>query len=300
MDNHNGGPGPEGAREPFRHILSCPAFYRLGFFLANRIPRPILYSIADFVGDASRLRYKARDGNVRQNLLRAFPELPPGQIAALSKRIFRNYARSLVDFGRYRGMSPQDLDGEITRMDGVEHLEASLRSGKGIILVTGHVGNWELGGLYFVAKGLKINVVGLPDIAPGVNSLRDEYRKRFDVRTILLDGSPFATLEMMAALRGGEMVAMLVDRWGNGNGVEADFFGKPLRFPRGPFVLSRATGAMILPAFVVREGRSYIGTLDPPFVAEGRDDAPYARILARSLERIVKRYPDQWYNFERL
>jgi lauroyl/myristoyl acyltransferase len=287
-------------RKPFRHILSSPAFYRLGFFMANRVPRSILYSIADFVGDASRLRYEARNRNVRQNLLRAFPELPPGEIAALSKRIFRNFARSLVDFGRYRGMSPRDLDGEITRMDGSEHLDASLRAGKGTILVTGHVGNWELGGLYFVAKGMKIHVVGLPDAVPGVNSLRDEYRKRYDVRTILLDGSPFATLEMMAALRRGEMVAMLVDRWGNGNGVEADFFGKPLLIPRGPFVLSRATGATILPAFVVREGGSYIGILEKPFVAEEREDAPYARILARALERIITKYPEQWYNFERL
>ena len=285
--------------ESFRHILSSPFFYRLGFFMANRVPRPILYSLADFVGDASRIRYKARDENIRQNLRRAFPESSPPEIASLSKRIFRNYARSLVDFGRYRGLSPRELDGEISRVDGKEYVDPVRRAGKGIILVTGHVGNWELGGLYFVARGWKVNVVGLPDPAPEINSLRDEYRTRYDVRTILLDGSPFATLEMMAALRRGEMVAMLVDRWGNGNGVQADFFGGPLLLPRGPFVLSRATGAPILPAFVVREGGSYIGILDPPFVAEGPDDAPYARIVARSLEQIIKRFPDQWYNFER-
>ena len=285
--------------QSFRHVLSSPWFYRLGFFMANRIPRTILYSLADFVGDASRIRYKARDRNVRENLRRAFPESPPREIGGLSKRIFRNYARSLVDFGRYRGMPPSLLDGEITRMEGEEHIGTALRAGRGTLLVTGHIGNWELGGMYFVSKGLTLNVVGLPDIASEINDIRDEYRKRFDIRTILLDGSPFYTLEMMAALRRGEIVAMLVDRWQGGNGVRADFFGRPLLLPRGPFVLSRVTGAMILPGFVVRSEGSYIGVFDKPFVAEGRDDAPYARVVARSLEQIIMRFPDQWYNFER-
>jgi len=284
---------------PFRHVLANPYFYRLGFFMANRVPRPLLYSLADFVGDASRIRYGARDENVRHNLRSAFPEAAPREIASLSKRIFRNYARSLVDFGRYRGLSPREIEGEIARVDGAECIDPAARAGKGIVLVTGHVGNWELGGLYFVSRGWKVNVVGLPDAAPEIDSLRNEYRTRYDVRTILLDGSPFSALEMMAALRRGELVAMLVDRWGNGNAVRADLFGRPFFFPRGPFVLSRATGAPILPAFVVREGGSYVGILDEPFVAEERDDEPYARRVARSLERIVRKFPDQWYNFER-
>ncbi len=289
----------DGAAQSFRHVLSSPWFYRLGFSMANRIPRTILYSLADFVGDASRICYKARDRNVRENLRSAFPESPPREIEGLAKRIFRNYARSLVDFGRYRGMSPGKLEGEISGVEGGEHIDTALRAGRGILLVTGHIGNWELGGLYFVSKGLTLNVVGLPDIAPEINDIRETYRKRYDIRTILLDGTPFAALEMMAALRRGEVVAMLVDRWENGNGVQVDIFGKPRLLPRGPFVLSRATGAMILPGFVVRSGRSYIGIYEKPFMAEGRDDAPYARIVARSLEQIITRYPDQWYNFER-
>jgi lauroyl/myristoyl acyltransferase len=293
------GPDPVPAAHPFRHVLSRPSFYRLGFFMANRIPRPILYSTADFVGDASRICYRARERNVRENLRRAFPEAAPGDLDELAKRIFRNYARSLVDFGRYHGMTPDALRAEISRVDGVEHIERTVRSGRGAILVTGHIGNWELGGLYFVSRGLTLNVVGLPDIAPEINAIRDDYRKRYDIRTILLDGSPFSTLEMMAALRRGEVVAMLVDRWGNGNGVAAELFGKPHVFPRGPFVLSRATGATIVPGFVVRNGRSYLGVFEEPFVAESRDDAAYARIVARSLERVIREHPDQWYNFER-
>lgn len=286
-------------RDSFKHILSSPAFYRFGFFLANRIPSAALYAAADLVGDVSRARYKARDLNIRQNLQRVFPEYPLSEIADISKRLFRNYARTLVDYGRYRGMPLEEIGGEIPRFEGGEHIDDMFRSGEGTILVTGHVGNWELGGLFFVFKGMKVNVVTLPDNVSQINSIRAKYRAHHKIGTIVLDGSPFAMLEMMAALRRGEMVAMLLDRW-EGDGVRANFFGKSLLLPRGPFALSRATGAKILPAFVVREEHSndYRGILDPPFLADGLSDEVYARIVTKSLERIIKRYPDQWYNFE--
>jgi len=285
-------PGP-----PFRHVLSRPSFYRLGFAVAKRVPARILYRIADFVGEASYFRYQERGANVRGNLEKVFPERSSAEIAALARGTFRNFARYLVDYGRFHSAPSGELDGAIQELEGGEHQEEALRSGKGVILVTGHVGNWELGGNYFARMGIRVNVVTLPDNAPRIHAIREAYRGRYDIRTIVVDGTPFATLEMLSALRNGEMVAMLVDRWGSADGVKADFFGRPHSFPRGPFALSRATGAMILPAFIVRDGETYKGIAERPFVADGPDDEPYARRLAEALERIIRRFPDQWYNF---
>jgi KDO2-lipid IV(A) lauroyltransferase len=285
------------AGSSFRHALSRPAFYRLGFAAANRVPASILYGLADFAGEASYFRYRERGENVRRNLERAFPERSPAEIASLARRTFRNFARYLVDYARFRSASPGELDRTIPEIEGGSHAEEALRSEKGVILVTGHVGNWELGGLYFVRMGMRVNVVTLPDNAPRIHAIREAYRGRYDIRTIVVDGTPFATLEMLSALRNGEMVAMLVDRWGSADGVKADFFGRPHSFPRGPFALSRATGAMILPAFIVRDGETYKGIAERPFVADGPDDEPYARRLVEALERIIRRFPGQWYNF---
>jgi KDO2-lipid IV(A) lauroyltransferase len=92
------------------------------------------------------------------------------------------------------------------------------------------------------------------------------------------------------------VVALLVDRGSAEGGVAAPFFGRPRLFPLGPFALSRATGASVLPAFVVREGGGYKAIVEPPFVAAG-DPAPHAARVAEALERAIRRYPDQWYNF---
>ena len=281
----------------FRHFLSSPAFYRLGFSVANRIPAGILYSVADLVGDASLFRYRARGQNVRRNLARVFPGMPGEELSCLTRKVFRNYARYLVDYGRFHGMSPEEIDRTIPEVEGKGNIERILRSPGGTILVTGHIGNWELGALYFVRMGMKVNIVTIPDDAPQIHLIRENYRSRHNVRTIVMDGSPFTALEIMAALRRGEIVALLVDRSVTVNGVLADFFGRSHSFPRGPFALSRATGARILPAFIVREGNAYRGVVEPPFVADGDDDEPYACLVGQALERIIRRFPDQWYNF---
>lgn len=285
------------AETSFRHVLSTPVFYRLGFSVANRIPLGFLYSLADLVGDASFFRYKEKRESLRQNLVRVFPDMPAQEVHSLARRVFRNYARYLTDYGRFRGMSTERLDRTIPEIEGLENARGVLHSPKGTILVTGHIGNWELGALYFARMGLKVNVVVLPDNAPQIDAIRENYRSRYSIRTIAMDGSPFTALEIMTVLRRGEMVAMLVDRSGAAEGVEGEFFGKPHLFPRGPFLLSRATGAMILPAYIVRDGNGYRGLAEHPFVADGPGDGPYVRRLAESLERIIRRFPDQWYNF---
>lgn len=281
----------------FRHVLSTPAFYRIGFTVANRVPKGFLYLIADLIGEASFFRYKARGENVRRNLEGVFPGIAEREATSLVRRVFRNYARHLVDYGRFKGMSPESLDRAIREVEGIQNIETALQSQKGQILVTGHLGNWELGALYFARIGRKVNIVTLPDDAPQVDAIRESYRNRYDIHTIVMDGSPFTALEVLSALRRNEMVAMLVDRSREEEGVRVEFFGKPHYFPRGPFTLSRATGAVILPAFIVRDGNGYKGFVEPPFVAEETDDETCARRLARALESMISRFPDQWYNF---
>ena len=227
----------------------------------------------------------------------AFPRWSEREVEDLSKRIFRNFARNLVDYGRFDTITDEALDRLLPSAQNLHFLEESFSKGRGVILVTGHIGNWELGALFFARHGFKINVVTIPEGRERIDSIRGAYRMRQDIRTIVVDGSPFSSLEIVAALRRGEIVAMLVDRWEGADGVPAKFFGADRRFPRGPFVLSRATGAPVIPAFIVREGSIYRGVVDPPFFMEEPEDEPGARRVSESLERMIRTYPDQWYNF---
>ncbi len=286
-----------GQRKPFRHLLAAPWFYHLGFAAAQCIPTSLLYSVADFLGLATYLTCRAPVRSLRANLARAFPQASDRERSRLARRIFRNFARYLVDYGRFRWAPQEGLEAMIPVLEGRENLRDAFDADRGVILVTGHIGNWELGGLFFGHRGMKVNVVTLPDGSHQIDAIRNVYRGQYSIHTIVLDGSPFASLEMVAALKRGEMVAMLVDRWGKGDGVASAFFGGVHYLPRGPFVLSRVTGAPILPAFVVRDGTSYRGIVEPPFVVQQEEFGPYAAQISQALERLVRRYPDQWYNF---
>jgi len=261
------------------------------------LPRGFLFVLADLLADATHWTNAEPARNLRANLRSAFPRWTEREVEEVSKRIFRNFARNLVDYGRFHTITDEALDLLLPSVAHLHLLEESFAKGRGVILVTGHIGNWELGALFFGRSGHKINVVTIPEGSARIDSIRSAYRTRQNIRTIVIDKSPFSSLEIVAALRRGEIVAMLVDRWQGTDGVPAKFFGAERHFPRGPFVLSRATGAPIVPAFIVRDGNGYRGVVDPPFFVEEGGDEPGARRLGESLERVIRTYPDQWYNF---
>ncbi len=289
--------GEARAEKRFRHLLAVPSFYRLGFAAGRWVPAPVLYRVADLIAWGTYLTCRRQVGTVRDNLMRLLPEASPRERGRLAWRICRNYARYLVDYGRFRWAGGEGLDRALATLEGAEHMQRAFDAGRGVILVTGHVGNWELGGTFFGHQGVKVNVVTLPDGSPQIDALRGRYRERYAIRTIILDGSPFAPVELVAALKRRELVAMLVDRWEGPDGIPAPFLGGIQRLPRGPFALSRATGAPILPAFVVKDGRDYRAVIEPPFVVEQDELAGYAERVSRALERILRRYPEQWYLF---
>lgn len=285
------------AARAYRHGLARPSSYKVGYSLGKWLPRGFLFHLADLLADATYRANAEPARNLRANLQSAFPRRSEREIGELAKDIFRNFARNLVDYGRFHRLTDEALDRLLPSFQHLHFLEESYAKGKGVILVTGHIGNWEMGALFFGRHGFKINVVTIPEGSERIDSIRGAYRLRQNIRTIVVDGSPFSALEIIAALRRGEIVAMLVDRWDGTGGIPAKFFGEERRFPRGPFALSRATGAPILPAFIVREGSVYRGVVEPPFSVEDPEDESAARRVSESLERIVRTYPDQWYNF---
>ena len=281
----------------YRHGLARPSSYKIGYSLGKWVPRGALFVLADLLADVTHWTNPEPGRNLRANLRSAFPRWSEREVEELSKRIFRNFARNLVDYGRFDTITDDALGRLLPSAQDLHYLDESFSKGRGVILVTGHIGNWELGALFFARRGFKINVVTIPEGRERIDSIRGEYRMRQDIRTIVVDGSPFSSLEIVAALRRGEVVAMLVDRWNGTDGVPAKFFGAERRFPRGPFVLSRATGAPIISAFIVRDGSVYRGVVDPPFFMDSPEDEPGALRVSKSLERMIRTYPDQWYNF---
>jgi len=187
---------------------------------------------------------------------------------------------------------------------GVEQLEAARALGRGVILVTAHLGNWELGGLLLAHRGLPMSVVTLEEPTAELTRWRDAFRLRAGIRTYAVGpGHNFAFVELIAALRRGEVVAMLVDRPYAGSGESVEFFGRRTKFSTAPALLWQHTGAAVVPAFVLRnETGRYTAFADAPLPlalhAESRAGlAANTQIVATHFENIIRQHPDQWFNY---
>jgi lauroyl/myristoyl acyltransferase len=197
----------------------------------------------------------------------------------------------LVSTNRQSAARLSRLVGSVT---GAEQLDALPG---GLVSVTAHVGNWELAGRLLANRlARRTHVVVSPDEAPELGRWvrRDGEGVRFVPR-----GHPSVGVELVAALRRGEVVALQADRaLGSGGDVWIPFFGRPAPFPLGPFLLARAARVPVVPAFCVldRRQRYDVRVAAPIAVGRGEEEAA-ARAWVALLESVVRDHPTQWFNF---
>ena len=214
-----------------------------------------------------------------------------------------NHFAAWCDFLHFATRPPRESALLVESVVGFSRIVEARARGRGVLILTGHLGNWEIGGLMLAEVRQPIHVVLVPDIFPGVERARRRLHLQSGVTEIPVDRSFVPTLTVMRALERNEIVAMQGDRDFNNTGIAVSFFGRDAFFPRGPFRVAMATGATVLPAFIVRvpDGR-YRAVIEEPLEIErtGRSDEALSRNVARYvaiLERYVRDYPDQWYCF---
>ncbi len=221
----------------------------------------------------------------------------------LARRTFRRYAQYLIDLICTSRMSEEELRGLISGVSNEGAITRALEGGKGAILLTAHLGNWELGGMILKALHLPVNIVYFPDRIWGVEKSRRKYRERKGVGQLAIDGSPFSLVFMMAALRRNEIVCLQGDRNYGRRGVKVDFFGAPVSFPPGPVVLAMTSKAPLIPIFIIQDdGRGYRFLVEEPVPVQEtghrqQDIRENLGRVARVLEEYLEKYPDQWFNY---
>jgi lauroyl/myristoyl acyltransferase len=182
--------------------------------------------------------------------------------------------------------------------EGDAHVDGVLAGGGGFIVLTAHVGNWELAGRTLVGRGggRPLHIVMAPEADSGVERLLrgDDAPVRFVTLRTPADAVP-----LVAALRRGEIVGMQGDRAiGHRGDVPVSFFGAPAPFPIGPFLLARAAGVPVLPAFcVLGADRRYAVHLKPPLRVERGGEEARLREWVDGLASVIARHPTQWFNF---
>lgn len=274
--------------------------FRLAEGLSRALPRQQAY----WVGLRAADRFYARNGPDRQAVLsnlrqiyRARGVMPPAEVLeGLARKTFQYFGKYLVDFFRYAALDEAQVEQMVSR-EHPEYLDEAVARGKGVLMVSAHFGNWELGGAVLSALGHQVHAVFAPQRLQKLDRLFRERRERRGMHAIPLGR---AASGIIRCLRSGEIVALLGDRDFTAKDDRVPFFGKPARMPRGPARLSLHTGAPIVPAFLRREiDDSFLFRLYPPIYPEEMENEMGIRNrLCRILEKEIGDHPYQWFIFE--
>jgi len=280
----------------YAHGLNRAAAYRAAALVSAALPRRARLAIAAGVGPLVGRRLPGERAMVRANLAHIAPSLDAPARERMVDDVFRHFAMcfaDLVSSNRKAGALRSLLAG----IDGLDRLDAAARGGRGMILLTAHLGNWELAGrLLGLQSPRPTHVVVAAEVDPRVQRfLRSGPAPvRFVTRT-----HPTASLTLLAALRRDEVVAMQGDRaLGTRGDATVDFFGAPASFPLGPFLLARAAGAPVLSAFcALGRDRRYTISVGEPLRVEADGERAALERWVGALEAAVRRNPEQWFNF---
>jgi KDO2-lipid IV(A) lauroyltransferase len=211
---------------------------------------------------------------------------------------FVNFGKYVVDFFQTGRLTPEALNAVIT-VEHIEYLRQCRDLKKGIIGLTAHVGNWELGTGVLVANGCKVNAIVRAQPSARLDALFQAQRIRRGIRALSMD---HAAASASACLKRDELVVLLGDLDFSSGGRVVPFFGKPARLPWGPAVLAKRSGAPILPAFVLRQADdTFCFRAYPPILPERSQSVEDIQMrVCAVLEEVIGDHPDQWFAFQPL
>ncbi|MCG6906946.1 MAG: lysophospholipid acyltransferase family protein [Desulfobacteraceae bacterium] len=269
-----------------------------GFFrIIGLIPMQPAAALGDALGGLWYRLDRRHRKIARANLKIAFGrEKTSREIDLLARRSFQNLGRLLFEVGWLQGLAP----GEVARHFSLEGFTpgrlAQLR--RGVLVLTAHFGNWEILPAAATMLGVRLSIVYRPlDFAP-LDRFFGRSRSRFGADLIPKKNALF---RIVRALRGNRAVGILMDQnVKRDQGVFVDFFGRPVSTNKGLAQLALKTRAPVYPMFLVRRGRGFTVVIEDqvPLAVTGdpqRDVALNSRRYNQTLEKMIRRYPDQWF-----
>jgi len=285
-------------------IASPSSFYRvwlwkLGLAMVRILPASLCNGICLCMAAIYHRINRKRREVVLQNLL---PALQGDRKAAEQKarQVFRQMALKIADLWRFESalLHPSWLN----EQKDWDRFEAVRARGQGMLLITPHLGNWELGGPLLAHHGYKLLV--LTQTEPGgLTELRKASRAKWGIETLVVGNDGFAFVEIIKRLQAGEIVALLIDRPPPSSGVEVELFGRPFLASIAAAELARATGCALLGVTIVRAGGGYTARVLPEITYDRRalgsreTRQELTRRIVRAFEPEIRQHLDQWFHF---
>jgi KDO2-lipid IV(A) lauroyltransferase len=279
------------ARSPLRNTLE----YGIAIVALKSLewaPRRLAFALARVYTRLLDLGIPRLRRVARRNLAMALPEFTPQRHAQIVDGVFRSIARILVTFAKFPAIRRGYLEQWI-RLEGGEHFDQARQAGRGVLVATAHLGNWELSAFAHALMTAPMNVVVRPLDNPLIDALVERRRALTGNRPI---GKKDFARSILKALAANQAVGILIDQ--NAaleNGVFVDFFGIPASAGTGFAKFAAHSGAAVVPGFALwsEQEQRYVLRFFPALPMTG-DTLRDTQTLQSKLEEVIREYPDQW------
>ncbi len=281
-------------RQPIRAALAFQGI-RAALGVGRSLPRPVALRLFGAGGELVGLVERRGRERARLNLRLVYGA--DGSAGRLARLVYRDLGRNAADLARLETMKGDELAG-LVDVEGYEYLEEGLRSGRGVIGITAHLGNWELLAAYLGRRGVPLHALASRLFDPRLDERLIRLRSRHGVSSIFRSDSGWVR-SAVRVLRRGAMLGVLMDLRCKREGVLTDFLGMPARTVIGPALLAARTGAVIVPmgCWMAGGGRYRI-VIERPIDRVGggvhRSPEECTRECVKALESFIREAPTQW------
>lgn len=280
------------------------AGFAAGWSAIRRMPEGAAYALFRQVADRTYRRNGTGVQRLRANLARVRPDGTPGELDELTLEGMRSYLRYWCDAFRLPSWSRERVVDRF-HVEDEQRMADALATGRGVILVLPHMGNWDHAGAWACLDHAPLTTVA-ERLKP--ESLYDRfvaYRESLGMEVLPLGGTDVVRT-LAERLKAGGLVCLLGDRDLTKGGVEVEFFGETTKMPAGPALLADMTGAVLLPVTLWYDGPDSWGRIHPEveIMRDGRDRptriADATQQVARAFEEGIAAHPRDWHMLQRL
>jgi Kdo2-lipid IVA lauroyltransferase/acyltransferase len=266
--------------------------------LFGLLPRKLALQAGYGVGAIAHAVLPHLRRHAETNLRIAFPDMPESERERIKRNVFRNLGRLLGEVTQFPKLHRDNIK-DIVTDEGLEHYVNAVNSGRGVILLTGHIGAWELSVFAHSLNGYPMSFLKRNVDNPLVEQIGENYRSRFGNRSLDKKGS---VREIIKTLKSGGVVGILADlNTSREEGVFCDFFGTPACTTAGIATLALRTGALVVPGYLLWDEAAQIHRLHfEPSVEtidtgnQKEDVQTNTARYTKVLENVIRQHPDQW------
>ena len=276
--------------------------YKFGSLVARLTPAPLSQGAVSVLAPGVALSLRNKRSMIERHLRRVTPSISTIALKRQSQQAFDSYMRYYTESFRLPSLSKKYVSKHFS-VDGFHHIDTALEKGNGVILALPHLGGWEWAGRWMADNGHRLTVVVEPLNPPELFEWFAKLRSDLGMNVVPL--GPQAAGEILAALKRNEVVCLLSDRDIQGGGVEVEFFGETTTLPAGPAMLGIRSQAAVLPVgvYFTPSIDGHHAVVRPPLALERvgglRESVKVGtQELARELEGLIRRAPEQWHLFQ--